>query len=163
MESYGCDVYAFDPSINGKDRQHSSHIQFFKLALGARNTKLDAATGWRTATLDGIRRYLQHQQRTIDYLKVDIEGGEWDVLRQLLGDASTLANVKQIGMEVHLLDADKYEEHRKLVAALEASGFTRFFSRPNPWMKRIVKSMLDIDDTSAGYEMAWFNTNFSSN
>ena len=81
MEAYGCDVFAFDPSLNVTDHRRSSHIQFFAMGLGTRNVRSDPTRGgWKMVTLAAIRRYFNHQNRVIDYLKLDIEGDEWQVI-----------------------------------------------------------------------------------
>lgn len=106
--------------------------------------------GWRMTTLTSIRKYLLHSSRPIDYLKVDIEGDEWLILEQLLQDGRSLRDIKQIGMEVHLLHSDLFDHYQNLIQRLEASGYIRFFSRQNRWLKN-------------AYQLAWFNVNYSSN
>jgi hypothetical protein len=101
-------------------------------------------------TLTYIRKYLLHSSRPIDYLKVDIEGDEWLILEQMLQDGRSLRDIKQIGMEVHLLYSDHLNHYRNLIRRLEASGYVRFFSRQNRWLKN-------------AYQLAWFNVNYSSN
>ncbi|HEY5730272.1 MAG TPA: FkbM family methyltransferase [Anaerolineales bacterium] len=59
----------------------------------------------------------------IDYLKVDVEGAEYDILFNC--PAETLAKVKNMVMEYHEFDGDK-RTHRDLVNLLEANGFTVF-------------------------------------
>lgn len=100
--------------------------------------------------MESIRKYLLHSYRPIDYLKIDIEGDEWLVLEQLLQDDQSLRDIKQIGMEVHLFPVDRLSHYRSLIQRLETSGFVRFFSRQNRWMKN-------------AYEIAWFNANYSLN
>ena len=41
-------------------------------------------------------------QRTIDILKIDIEGGEWESIPQMISSGA-LDDVKQISMETHFL------------------------------------------------------------
>lgn len=59
----------------------------------------------------------------IDYLKVDVEGAEYDILFNC--PAETLEKVKNMVMEYHEFDGDK-RTHRDLVNLLEANGFTVF-------------------------------------
>ena len=40
-------------------------------------------------------------QRTIDALKIDVEGAEWPFLRDILSDMDSLLNVKQLLIEIH--------------------------------------------------------------
>lgn len=99
------------------------------------------------ATLGNIRKYLQHTYRDIDYLKLDIGGEEWPILKHLETHWSHLVNVKQIGMRLHL-DLDKLDEQEELIRMLERRGFVRFFSRRNLWSPDV-------------FEMAWLNGNYS--
>ena len=106
--------------------------------------------GWRITTLASIRKFLLHSYRSIDYLKIDIEGDEWPFLEQMLQDGHSFLDIKQIGMEVHLLPFDRLDHYRSLIQRLESLGYVRFFSRQNRWMTH-------------AYEMAWFNANYSLN
>ena len=85
MEKYGCEIFSFDPSINETDHDHSEHIHFYNLGLGDQDytTIVDK---WKLKTLDSIYRMLvpRHGEIAIDYLKIDIEWQEWEVLKQIL-------------------------------------------------------------------------------
>jgi hypothetical protein len=65
-----------------------------------------------------------------------------------------------LAVELHLLDVEKCAEYRHIIEELETSGFVRFFSRENPWMRRFHWGTLGVAN-SAGYEMAWYNANYS--
>ena len=56
----------------------------------------------------------------IDYLKVDVEGAEYDILFNC--PANILAKVKHMVMEYHEFEGDK-RNHRDLVKLLESHGF----------------------------------------
>jgi hypothetical protein len=56
----------------------------------------------------------------IDYLKIDVEGAEYDIL--LNCPAGTLSKVRRIVMEYHEFDSDE-RSHRDLVSLLKAHGF----------------------------------------
>ena len=157
MQSYGCDVYAFDPTIGQKSHQHSPRVHFFNLGLAERMVR--DGRGHKYATLDAIRAYLRHTHLVIDYLKMDIEGYEWPVLRHLIS-TGILSKVRQIAIEIHLLDGPRLFEHADVLRDLERSGFVRFFSRENIWMRNTLNSFVPLND-SAGYEIAWFNGNYS--
>ncbi len=58
--------------------------------------------------------------KQIDYLKVDVEGAEYDIL--LNCPAETLAKVLRIVMEYHEFEGDE-RSHRDLVNLLQAHGF----------------------------------------
>jgi len=162
MEQYGCTVYAFDPSMNdAKDQfNRSSKIHFYKIGLGALDETNDSR-GWKTLSLGGIRRLLGHQDRIIDYLKMDIEFGEWDVLPELMKPGK-LDQVRQLGIEIHLPNdgpLKKYQELAGILWSLEQeNGMIRFDSKANPWYSGYF-SNVGVQG-SYGYEIAWYNQKF---
>ncbi|XP_047497349.1 uncharacterized protein LOC125044626 [Penaeus chinensis] len=81
------------------------------------------------------------KSRRLHYLKVDIEGAEWDVLAQAV-KKGWLDEVQQLAVEIHLEDLRDPElgeaEKRDVAAAyldvlagLEASGFSLAAFTPN--------------------------------
>lgn len=100
VDLFGCDVYCFDPSMTNSSSRVSEHVWFYKLGLAGEN-KVNSK-GWSLKTLDAIKQMLGHSNKTIDILKVDIEGDEWASLLQMV-PAGSLRNVKQIAMETHFL------------------------------------------------------------
>jgi FkbM family methyltransferase len=62
-----------------------------------------------------------------DFLKMDIEGGEYGILREV--DANLLKRVRHIALEYH--DNTPAGKHTELVAILQAQGF-QVQVRPNP-------------------------------
>lgn len=107
-------------------------------------------------TLSSIRKMLNHTDLVIDYLKMDIEGGEWGVLNQWTSGRD-LSLVKQLAIEVHLYE--NITEKRDAIERLEASGFVRFFSRENPWSADDFWAKYRIHNPSC-YELAWYNKNY---
>ena len=143
MEKYGCEVFAFDPSTNGTDQDHSEHIHFYNLGLGDENYTTET-DGWKLMTLDSIYRMLvpRHGETIIDYLKIDIEWQEWEVLKQIL-KSGMIGKIRQLSVEFHLPNQkestiDKYftiEDYRSLVSIVKSieDHMTRFEARANPW------------------------------
>lgn len=107
-------------------------------------------------TLSSLREKLNHSSLVIDYLKMDIEGGEWAVLNQWIRDGD-LSLVKQLAVEVHLYE--NIPDRREIIERLEASGFVRFFARENPWSADDFWEIYKIHNPSC-YEMAWYNKNY---
>ena len=147
LEKYGCDVFAFDPSMNETDHDHSEHIHFYNLGLGDEN--YTDSNNWKLMTLDSIYRMLvpRHGETVIDYLKIDIEWSEWNCLKQIL-KSGMLEKVRQLSVEFHLpnkvesaLDAYlSIDDYRSLVGLIKSieKMMTRFEARANPWaIKRI--------------------------
>ena len=65
-----------------------------------------------------IRSILQSVGGTVDLLKIDCEGAEYDILDAL--DAEAVAHVRQIAMEVHKVEG---REEAEIGAKLSALGF----------------------------------------
>ena len=101
-EAFGCEVHSFDPSIDYPEGKRSPGITFHHFGIGRNNHT--NVYGWQIYTLDEIVNLLGHQGRTIHYLKMDAEGGEFDMMAQQLLDGGgefVLDKVEQIGFEVH--------------------------------------------------------------
>merc|ERR1739838_1046413 len=58
-------------------------------------------------TMERTRRLLKHEDRVVDYFKMDIEGTEWPVLLDVLANTTVLHHTKQIGLEIHLENLDE--------------------------------------------------------
>ena len=153
MVEYGCDVFAFDPSMNETDHDHSEHIHFYNLGLSDGNY-VDS-NNWKLMTLDSIYRMLvpQHGETVIDYLKIDIGLDEWDALAQIIKEG-TLSKVRQLTVEFHLPKESKGEffdiktdvtlkGYRSLVRLIKSieDQMTRFDSRPNFWSTDKIKHL----------------------
>ena len=69
MANYGCNVFAFDPTMGREDHNHSARVMFYNLGLSdvdqerAENVsnKLDQRT-WKTRTLASIIKELGHSK-----------------------------------------------------------------------------------------------------
>ncbi|CAL4250841.1 unnamed protein product, partial [Meganyctiphanes norvegica] len=89
MIKYGCEVYAFD-----QDKFHSHYpsvvdgVQYIKIRLGKERLMMyklqpdGSMFKFTYRPLDDIQRGLEHQNVTLDYLKMDIEGAEWDIFSE---------------------------------------------------------------------------------
>ena len=109
-------------------------------------------------SLQSLRRMLNHTDTMIDYLKMDIEGGEWSVLDQWLNDGD-LTRVKQVSMEIHLENPETIPRKYELLQRLEASGFVRFFARENPYTSDSYLPKYNVSGPSC-LELAWYNSKF---
>lgn len=84
-------------------------------------------------------------QRTIDYLKMDIEFSEWPVLYDLI-ETRTIDRVRQLALEIHTPEVDIHDrpEHlctwstvdtmafmMRTLLNLKKSGFQLFYTRTN--------------------------------
>lgn len=157
MEQYGCEVFAFDPTMGIDHHDHSPRIHFYRWGL---STVEDESTKWVMHTFSYIYNNLtsRHGHRIIDYLKVDIEQDEWQVVPNLI-EHGILSNVRQLGLEIHLPASDQIEEYRekaKVLRSLENMGMVRFDSKFNPWY---AQNFTEIKVSGYGaYEIAWYNS-----
>ncbi|XP_071530159.1 probable methyltransferase-like protein 24 isoform X2 [Panulirus ornatus] len=110
MARLACRVHAFDDDRTYKSwsRYQGPGLSFHRGRLGTqtrRFTFCDLGKGasscrsYRHYTLQEIRTRLGYGNAPIHYLKVDIEGAEWDVLHQAL-QKGWLKEVKQLAVEV---------------------------------------------------------------
>ena len=90
------------------------------------------------------RCHSNHQNKTIDYLKIDTEGSEWRILRHMLETGILTNKVRQLGIEIHLDGRKSIDEFRlsaKLLRSLEKMDMVRFDSKHNPWYKGNFESL----------------------
>lgn len=164
MSEYGCQVYAFDPSMGMDHQDHEpGNVHFYNWGLGDRD-KHDSDYNWTIRSLSSIYEELsiRHGRKIIDYLKMDIEYAEWQVLPQMIS-SGMLSNIRQMGMEIHLVEdapLEKYRELAKLLRSMENMGMVRFDSEYNPWFRGDFIE-LQLWNQSQGYEIAWYNGNLS--
>ena len=98
MDELGCEVYAFDGSVDFPERR-GQNIHFEKVWVSFEDVnKPNQPIEKSLPTL--LAKY-GHTKRKISYLKMDIEGNERRGLPHWLHDGA-LDNVQQIGLEFHL-------------------------------------------------------------
>lgn len=143
-KQFGCDVFAFDPT-SSFERNVAPGVTFYQLGLqGAgvdvsktHSVSYDALDPQKLKTLGEIFKLMGHEGRKLDILRLDCEGCEWGVLKQLacLGESQL---VKQLMVEMHfqsnlglssdddvLVAADAItclESERWAIASLQKSG-----------------------------------------
>lgn len=162
MEEYGCEVFAFDPSMKIGRHDHSPGIHFYNWGLSDGDKVQMGPTGteWQMYSLSSVYDILsdRHGPKVIDYIKMDIEGYEWEVLPNIIA-TGMLSKIRQLAFEIHLPNY-AVEEFRKLVRiirSLESMGMVRFDSKYNPWYLANF-THLQLWRQPAGYEIAWYNS-----
>lgn len=160
MERYGCQVYAFDPSMKAEDYDRSSAIHFLKLGLNSRDST--SKKGWHFRSLSSIYQMLKkrHGEHVIDYLKIDIESDEWAVIPQIV-ESGMLDKIRQLAVEIHLSADDSLTRLRdrvRIIRSIEERGLIRFDSKLNAWFSGKFK-LLDVSGPRS-YEIAWYNSKF---
>lgn len=158
METYGCQVFSFDPSMNKSTHNRSDHVHFYNLGLGGSDSK--NKKGWEIRTLSSIYDMLKpwHGEFAIDYLKMDIEHAEWDVLPQIIR-SDMINKIRQIGVEFHVSGGWSLAEFQKRISilkTLEDKGFVRFDSKYNPWCRGPVAILKKESTMPLCYELAWY-------
>ena len=99
-------------------------------------------------------------QRTIDYLKIDIENNEWSSLEAMY-TSNILDRVKQFGLEIHTMppgttDAKAFYTRWRTLKRLEEFGFRRWYWHFNHYGAYQFKGHV----RSCCYELVYINTNF---
>ncbi|XP_037086603.1 uncharacterized protein LOC119107288 [Pollicipes pollicipes] len=167
MEGFGCTVFAFDPSINASSTDwQQGAISFLQYGVGAWDHVSDE--GWQIRTLDTIVEFLQHSERSIHYLKMDVEFTEFEVLRQqvIRGQQSPLfRNVQQLGVELHITSflpvwehVTFYREAYKTFLALQDMGFYPFSYEENFSLEPDVDVPGLDDKLMSAMEVVWLKT-----
>ncbi|KAK3871252.1 hypothetical protein Pcinc_023592 [Petrolisthes cinctipes] len=110
---YGCDVFTFD---SDRDHDHyptfySNRLAFYKVRVGTdfvKETQYQADKLWAGPydvyywPLPALMDRLGHTHSLLYYLKIDVEGTEWDILTHLLDHSDILWRTQQLGLEIHL-------------------------------------------------------------
>jgi hypothetical protein len=173
METFGCRVYSFDPSMGVGIHKRTEKIHFFNIGLsgmdGSHPTK-----GWNMKTASSIYDMLatsHGSSAVIDILKLDIEWSEWEAIPQMLRSGFLSNKVKQLAVEIHFNVGDSLEAFQRNVRILQdleamtgterAGKFIRFSSRPNPWCLRPI-SILNGKTEYFALELAWYNSKYYS-
>jgi len=162
FDEFGCQIYAFDPSMDMKDGDYTANIHFYQMGISDQNTD-QGPKGWKMRSLDSIYKMLEAKhgpEAVIDYMKIDVEGSEWMSLPQMLR-TGMFDKVKQLGVEIHFSPSSSLADYRngvKVLKSLEDYGFVRFSSRVNIWMIGHI-NILQRQDYH-GYELTWYNQKF---
>ena len=158
MALYGCKVFSFDPSIGIKPHRHSKSVTFYDIGLGGRDHINDR--NWNIRTLSSAYEILRpvHGNKTIDYLKIDVEESEWEAFPQIIS-SGMLEKTRQLTAEFHLPKGKSLQHYRKLAAivkSIEDAGMIRFDSKYNLWDMDKVPA-LDNYYGSLDFEIAFYH------
>ena len=103
----------------------------------------------------------RHGNVSIDYLKMDAEFAEWDVIPQIL-QSGMLDKVKQLGLEIHFGDIDEFQRYARVIKSIEDYGMVRFNSKVNLMAPKIKHPDLEDLEFYSAYELAWYNSRYYS-
>lgn len=153
LASTHCDVYAYDMTVNSIAKPLKStnrRVHFTKMGV-AGVTKDDKMT------LTDILSRNGHKGRTVLILKIDIEGYEYQVLKQVLKEFPVELPFGQLLVEFHnynwqsvnSTDTSRRDDFIEITRQLENRGMRMFYREPNmKWLKG-----------RAGCEFSFINTN----
>ena len=101
IADYGCNVFAFDPTIHQASYIRSKKIVVFKMGLSFENET--SPQNWTMLPLKTIYRMMTplHGTATISVLKLDMEDFDLRALADVL-TSGILSRVEQIALEVHI-------------------------------------------------------------
>ena len=99
------------------------------------------------------------EQAVIDYLKIDIDGTEFAVLKNL-GSTDILTRIKQIGLEIHPMHGSTSQIYYywTVLEMLATKGFRRWYWAMNYRNTNLYQTPSGI--RSCCYEMVYINTRF---
>lgn len=93
--SESCEIHTFDPTVGLNPSRKPDTVNFHPWGLAATNFMRKGQT---FKTMKQIVKELGHEGRTIDVLKVDCEGCEWETYTGWFGVG---ADVRQVQVELH--------------------------------------------------------------
>lgn len=101
VTKWGCHGVALDPSVNHPTELYTN-VTFFK--VGVRTMRPHDDAKWPLVTsIPALRLWLRH--RVVDVLKVDCEGCEYSIARDVMAeDPLFFHRVGQFEIEVHVSD-----------------------------------------------------------
>lgn len=164
-----------------KAHNRTSKIHFYPIGLSSKNDTLAIGKGGKQLnfmrkvnattveimTLSSIYRMLSPmhgENAIIDYLKIDIDWEEWNVIPDLI-ESGILERVRQMGMEIHLSQNEnknltEFQKEVQIIRRLEEEGgLIRFDSKINGFSLRTFKEMDNLKGYFA-YEIAWYNSKY---
>ena len=149
----GARVMCFEPNpaaraVLGKniaENNWGNDVQVFPYALGKKKGSVEFFVENKVATSSGgsVTKHLEKRGRNldssmvevdilshyiegpIDFLKIDIEGGEFDVLEELIAH-NTLRYVAQVQLEYHYIPEFFTRTLNEMLTLLETNGFHTF-------------------------------------
>ncbi|CAH1776696.1 unnamed protein product [Owenia fusiformis] len=121
-----CEVFSYDPTTKMKDHTRGQHVHFYN--TGVKGVQSRLSKKYKMKTVLEIFQENKHLHTIIDVFKIDVEGSEWGVIKEM-HKSGVLSQIKQISMEVHF--SNKYEEYYQILQLLEEAGFQLFQSEPN--------------------------------
>ncbi|XP_071083168.1 probable methyltransferase-like protein 24 [Haliotis cracherodii] len=155
-KNYECGVFSFDPSMKKNSYQRSARVRFLNVGIDRENTV--NGQHWEMHTLGRVKAMLNHQEKIIDVLKMDVEHSEWRSLPEMVVSRN-LSSVRQLLVEYHGMCTDRNEciQMLKVLKDVHDLGFRKFYVHKNP-VCQIKSSLFPVVRTQC-YEVHYINTN----
>ncbi|XP_052761118.1 probable methyltransferase-like protein 24 isoform X1 [Mya arenaria] len=138
VKHFGCSVHSFDPSMHMDDHQRSDKNYFHSLGISDKDEAIKANTDeWQLFTYNTIRQKLQHANKTISILKMDVELYEWRVLVDIVKTAN-MTGTNNLAIEFHLaldgteVEWEQYYRALTVLRNLYHLGYRIFWTHQNP-------------------------------
>ncbi|OWA50354.1 hypothetical protein BV898_14873 [Hypsibius exemplaris] len=132
LHKHGCEVHAFDPSIDKNETEKRGDRHWFH-KWGLATSSGGVPSDWKLYSFPDIQQKLGHTGRLLNVLKMDVEGAEWTFLSSV-GVDIPLDSIDQIIMEIHEFGegpdwAGELRKKAMLLHQLEKWGFVLFNSK----------------------------------
>ncbi|XP_074661220.1 putative methyltransferase-like protein 24 isoform X2 [Tubulanus polymorphus] len=134
----GCEIHAYDPSMAVNDHKRGKNINFHKVGISNEDSR---QVSWIMRKVSSLIHGLGHQNRIIDYMKMDVEYSEWKAMEKML-EEDVFKNIRQFAVEIHLPSLDilgyghvRYEPLKRLTRILRSvkhAGFEVYHNHANP-------------------------------
>jgi len=131
-----CEIHTFDPTLSAaqyaemRKVEQQGALRFTPVGISDRDApfRINNRT-FAAKTLASIRGSLGHSNRSLDLLKVDVEGAEYRVFDSLKGQE--FAQIKQLQVEMH---PSNFSMIVKLVNKIQSAGLQIFNKEINHWV-----------------------------
>ncbi|WAQ97280.1 hypothetical protein MAR_029970 [Mya arenaria] len=131
-----CIIYSFGMHMD--DHQRSDKNYFHSLGISDKDEAIKANTDeWQLFTYNTIRQKLQHANKTISILKMDVELYEWRVLVDIVKTAN-MTGTNNLAIEFHLaldgteVEWEQYYRALTVLRNLYHLGYRIFWTHQNP-------------------------------
>jgi FkbM family methyltransferase len=143
-EKYGCRVFAFEPVPSFFDRcaqrfnGHTPKVLVLNLAVGGEDGEVegrikgdmsglfaDQGEPWKSRMIRGVGMFALLDLDEVDLLKINIEGGEFDLLEDLI-ESAVLHRFRNIQVQWHDVVPDAITRYKNLQGSLSESHHLTF-------------------------------------
>lgn len=155
--------------MNKYDYKYSDNIYFHNIGIDHENG-ISIMGNWQLKTFNSILKKLKHEDRYIDYMKLDVEFSEWPALFEMLKTGS-IHKIRQLAVEFHTPEMDIHTKPNnkcawtkadtlkfmyRIILEIKNVGFSVFHSRTN--YRTSFKSDITGRERYCCYDIHFVNT-----